>query len=47
MVINQGDVYWIDLVEPIGSEPGHRHPYVVIQKTCSTTAGSIRWLAAL
>ena len=31
MVINQGDVYWIDLVEPIGSEPGHRHPYVVIQ----------------
>jgi mRNA interferase MazF len=22
MVINQGDVYWIDLEEPLGSEPG-------------------------
>ena len=31
MVINQGDVYWVDLIEPIGSEPGHRQPYVVIQ----------------
>ena len=31
MVINQGDVYWIDLAEPDGSEPGHRRPLVVIQ----------------
>ena len=31
MVINQGDVYWIDLGEPAGSEPGYRHPYVVVQ----------------
>ena len=31
MVINQGDVYWIDLGEPSGSEPGYRHPHVVIQ----------------
>lgn len=31
MVINQGDVYWVDLGEPIGSEPGYVHPYVVIQ----------------
>jgi len=30
-VINQGDVYWIDLGEPSGSEPGYRHPHVVIQ----------------
>jgi len=30
-VINQGDVYWIDLGEPSGYEPGYRHPHVVIQ----------------
>lgn len=31
MVIRQGDVYWIDLGEPIGSEPVYVRPYVVIQ----------------
>lgn len=31
MVINQGEVYWLDLDEPRGSEPGYRHPVVVIQ----------------
>ncbi len=31
MVINQGDVYWIDLDEPSGSGPGFRHPHVVVQ----------------
>jgi mRNA interferase MazF len=31
VVINQGDVFWIDLGEPRGSEPGYRHPHVVIQ----------------
>jgi len=31
VVINQGDVYWIDLGEPSVYEPGYRHPHVVIQ----------------
>ena len=31
MVINQGDVYWIELEEPTGSEPGYNHPHVVVQ----------------
>jgi mRNA interferase MazF len=31
MVINQGDVFWVDLGEPSGSGPGYRHPHVVIQ----------------
>jgi mRNA interferase MazF len=31
MVINQGDIFWVYLDAPIGSEPGYRHPYVVIQ----------------
>ena len=31
MVIQQGDVFWIDLEEPSGSGPGYRHPHVVVQ----------------
>jgi mRNA interferase MazF len=31
MVINQGDIFWIEIEEPSGSEPGYRHPHVVIQ----------------
>ena len=31
MVINQGDIYWIELDEPEGSEPGYKHPHVIIQ----------------
>ena len=31
MVINQGDLYWVDLGEPIGSEPGFRRPFVIVQ----------------
>lgn len=31
MVINQGDIYWIELDEPKGSEPGYRHPHVIVQ----------------
>lgn len=31
MVINQGDIYWVDLPEPADSEPGFRRPAVVVQ----------------
>jgi len=31
MVVQQGDIYWVDLGDPIGSAPGYRHPHVVIQ----------------
>lgn len=31
MVVNQGDIYWMSLEEPSGSEPGYPHPHVVIQ----------------
>ena len=31
MVINQGDVFWIDFKESSGAEPGYRHPHVVVQ----------------
>ncbi|MBI3753092.1 MAG: type II toxin-antitoxin system PemK/MazF family toxin [Deltaproteobacteria bacterium] len=31
MNIKQGDIFWVDLGIPDGSEPGYRHPHVVIQ----------------
>jgi mRNA interferase MazF len=31
MDVEQGEVYRLDLDEPIGSESGFRHPYVIIQ----------------
>ncbi|MCD4718517.1 MAG: type II toxin-antitoxin system PemK/MazF family toxin [Desulfobacula sp.] len=31
MVIEQGEIYWVALGEPGGSEPGYRHPHIVIQ----------------
>ncbi len=31
MVIKQGEIYWVDLGDPHDSEPGYRHPHIVIQ----------------
>ena len=31
MEIKQGDLFWVDLGIPRNSEPGYRHPFVVIQ----------------
>ena len=31
MVVNQGDLFWIDLAEPIGSAPGFSRPHVIVQ----------------
>jgi mRNA interferase MazF len=31
MEVGQGEVYWVELEEPSGSEPGYRHPYIVVQ----------------
>ena len=31
MVIERGEVWWADLDEPAGSEPGYRRPVLVVQ----------------
>ena len=31
MEIRQGDIFWIDLGVPQGSEPGYKHPHVIVQ----------------
>ena len=30
-MVRQGEIYWIDLGSPDGSEPAYRHPHIVIQ----------------
>lgn len=31
MVIRRGEIWWAELPEPVGSEPGYRRPLVIIQ----------------
>ena len=31
MVAKQGEIYWVDIGEPSGSEPEYKHPHIVIQ----------------
>ncbi len=31
VAISRGDVWWADLSEPVGSEPGFRRPVIVVQ----------------
>jgi mRNA interferase MazF len=56
-VIAQGEVWWADLVEPAGSEPGFRRPVVVVQSdafnrsrigtvVCVALTSNLRWVDA-
>ena len=54
MAIRQGEIYWVSLSDPRGSEPGYLHPHIVIQNNlfnasristivvCSLTSNLIR-----
>jgi len=57
VVIAQGEVWWADLGEPAGSEPGFRRPVVVVQGdafnasairtvVCVALTSNIRWVDA-
>src|SRR3989442_6175184 len=57
MVICQGEVWWADLPEPSGSEPGFRRPLVVVQGdafnrsriatvVCAPLTSNLRWAEA-
>jgi mRNA interferase MazF len=56
-VIAQGEVWWADLAEPRGSEPGFRRPVVVVQGdafnrsriatvVCVALTSNLRWAQA-
>jgi mRNA interferase MazF len=53
-VIAQGEIWWADLVEPIGSAPGYRRPVLVVQcdamnasrigtVVCVPLTGNLKW----
>lgn len=57
MVIAQGDVWWADLAEPRGSEPGFRRPVLVVQSdsfnrsalstvVCVPLTSNLKWALA-
>jgi mRNA interferase MazF len=31
LVVHRGEIWWAELAEPLGSEPGYRHPVLIIQ----------------
>ena len=31
MVVHRGEIWWTDFAEPRGSEPGYRHPLLILQ----------------
>jgi mRNA interferase MazF len=54
VVIAQGEVWWADLGDPAGSEPGYRRPVVVVQGdafnasslrtvVCVALTSNLRW----
>jgi mRNA interferase MazF len=57
VVIAQGEVWWADLGEPTGSEPGFRRPVIVVQGdsfnrsristvVCVPLTSNLRWVDA-
>lgn len=56
-MISQGEVWWADLVDPVGSGPGFRRPVVVVQGdafnasalqtvVCVALTSNLRWAEA-
>lgn len=56
-MVGQGEVWWADLGEPAGSEPGYRRPIVVVQGdvfnrsristvVCVALTSNVRWAEA-
>jgi mRNA interferase MazF len=55
--ISQGDIWWADLSEPIGSAPGYRRPVIIVQSdainrskiatvVCVSLTSNIEWAKA-
>ena len=44
-MIRQGDIYWAETTDPVGSRPAYRRPYVVVQNNV-LNASAIRTVMA-
>lgn len=47
MVIGRGDIWWVDLGEPVGSRPGFRRPVLVVQADSYNRSGLNTVLTAI
>ncbi len=45
-LVKQGDIYWADLLDQRGSEPGYRRPVVIVQQT-AINASSIETILCI
>ena len=57
MTVTQGDIWWADLLEPMGSAPGFRRPVLVVQGdtlnrsqiatvVCVVLTSNLKWATA-
>ena len=46
-MVMRGEVYWVDLDSPTGSESGYRRPAVVVQNDAANRAGSTTIVAMI
>jgi len=57
VVVSQGEIWWADLAEPLGSAPGYRRPVLVVQcdafnrsriatALCVPLTGNLKWANA-
>lgn len=55
MVARQGEIWWADLGDPVGSAPGYRRPVLVVQANafnqsrigtivCVPLTGNLKWI---
>lgn len=57
MVVAQGEIWWADLADPVGSAPGYRRPVLILQGDafnrskiptviCVVLTSNLRWASA-
>jgi len=57
VVVAQGEIWWADLADPVGSAPGYRRPVLVVQcdalnrsriatALCVPLTGNLKWAKA-
>jgi mRNA interferase MazF len=57
VVVSQGEIWWADLADPVGSAPGYRRPVLIIQcdafnhsriatVVCVVLTGNVKWANA-
>jgi mRNA interferase MazF len=57
VVVSQGEIWWADLAEPVGSAPGYRRPVLIVQcdafnqsriatALCVPLTGNLKWANA-